>query len=97
MHDLAGDPDVNQLPPIRDWWHRRLDVRIIALPHWTAAAITALLPLLTLGRFIRNKALDRCRRRTGLCHSCGYDLRSSIDRCPECGTFIFSNVEMATV
>ena len=91
MHDLAGDPDMNQVPPIRDWWHRRLDVRIATIPHWSAVAVTALLPLLTLGRFTRDKVLDRRRRRTGLCRACGYDLRSSADRCPECGTAVHSS------
>lgn len=57
-------------------------VLCIDLPHWFPCLLTAILPLLWLKRALR------CRRakRLGLCTQCGYDLRASPDRCPECGT-----------
>jgi hypothetical protein len=61
---------------------RPFDTWAVGVPLWAIALLGGLLPLV---RFV---ALVRRRRaaRRGLCRSCGYDLRASPDRCPECGT-----------
>jgi hypothetical protein len=62
------------------------DVRVVAagvvVPHWLAAAIASVVPLGRLTRVLRSRYR---RRSAGLCPSCGYDLRATPDRCPECG------------
>lgn len=52
------------------------------VPLWPLIAATALPPMLYLYR--RSRRLKR--QQMGLCVQCGYDLRATPQRCPECGT-----------
>ena len=60
-----------------DWIH----YTGVAFPLWLPALVFISFPSVISYRRIRG---DR-RRRLGLCPSCGYDLRATPGRCPECG------------
>jgi hypothetical protein len=57
----------------------------LVLPLWTLAAAATVLPLGSLARHYRARRRRRRRARRGLCTACGYDVRATPDRCPECG------------
>ena len=60
-----------------DWWVDR-----VVAPHWLLVTAFSALPMfwlaITLRRFERRSV-------TGRCLTCGYDLRATPERCPECG------------
>lgn len=84
---LADDPPIY---PVSTWSllgfaisHGRsgaygwFDVRI---PYWAIASATGISAIILLRRTRRRRHL------AGACPLCGYDLRATPDRCPECGT-----------
>ena len=89
-HRCSAAFDVAQLPGIRDRWHRRLDVAVGSVPWWAVFAATGALPAAWSAAAVRRRLRRRALQRRGLCHTCGYDLRATPGRCPECGTAVQS-------
>jgi hypothetical protein len=52
----------------------------VNVPYWFIALVCAVLPMLTIRAAVRRR-----KARPGVCTTCGYDLRATPDRCPECG------------
>lgn len=68
----------------RKWYGAGFRRAYVVLPYW---ALLAGLGVFFLWRFYRqHRALKLARGR--VCLVCGYDLRASGERCPECGTSI---------
>jgi hypothetical protein len=61
-------------------------------PWWVPCAASAVLPAFRLVQHARARRRDR-RIRGNLCADCGYDLRSSPGRCPECGAAVPANAQ----
>jgi hypothetical protein len=67
------------------------DRRNVIVPHWFVVLIWALLPAWEMRKFCAVLATTfRARQRSarGLCGWCGYDMRATPGRCPECGLSI---------
>ena len=83
--------------PLRHWlgcdgWHIRREGHLevgITLPLWLLTAVLAVLPIArALARRSGSSRHLRCRR-------CGYDLRATPHRCPECGADVTAALSSA--
>jgi hypothetical protein len=71
------------------WVGYRSDDWTLAVPHWVVMALLLVMPVVVgSSRFLA----ARRARQTGRCAVCGYDLRATPQRCPECGTIAASEV-----
>ena len=73
---IYGDPSGNIILTRIGWY--------IFIPRYALVAVFAILPVIWCFQTRRLIATNR-RTRHGLCLACGYDLRATPDRCPECG------------
>ena len=92
LEETAATPAFGQI--IKRWsylhawyWHRT-----IWFPHWLIVMLASIYPLLQIGLTVQRR-----RRPTGgarHCDSCGYDLRASTNRCPECGLVVVPSAHL---
>ena len=78
-------PAADYLLPDRRFDHFRSNgyvVTSVVFPHWLLMLVLLMFPTLRVLRTLRK----RNREELNLCPTCGYDLRATPDRCPECGT-----------
>jgi hypothetical protein len=83
-------PQLTRIEVLRERTFMNTDGSLIAdslvgprlwVPYWVLFAVTAFLPGYRLFSYARRSR----RSRRNLCPGCGYDLRATPERCPECG------------
>lgn len=74
-------PFMGDLPMLGRLFSVAVPGHYIRVPWWLVVALATIAPAAWLVRAGRRRG----RRRKGLCIACGYGLRASPGRCPECG------------
>jgi hypothetical protein len=101
-HTFSNHTAWNRLG-FHDMWqlgyHNPTWIQRIVLPYWALAVPLALWPAGTIaGVTVRRqrRMLAQRRQRQGRCTGCGYDLRATPQRCPECGTAVPGHSDTTT-
>ena len=76
-HDLKGHHGSGTINIANQWSHH-----FVVIPMAPLIAAFGLVP----AAWLLSRVRERRRERKGTCPACGYDLRATPDRCPECGT-----------
>ena len=72
------------------------DQVMLRFPLWLPFCIFAILPTTIIARWVAVRLPRLWRTPAGRCAACGYDLRATPGRCPECGTTATKKVEATT-
>lgn len=80
-YPMAWSADPDQRAALQSFWGPRLNQPRFTLPLWALLATFLLAPTAWCYALYRRHH----RHLAGHCRRCGYDLRATPDRCPECG------------
>jgi hypothetical protein len=77
---------VRSMRHLAGFWFQSFEVAsghivVIVVPAWFGLIVTGALPAL----WIKRRLAARRAHPPGCCPTCGYDLRATPERCPECG------------
>jgi hypothetical protein len=79
--DLPGNTNVRLPSPRQIVWK-------VQIPHWAVVLLLGVVPAIWVYIRLRPMSVRARRLQEGRCIQCGYDLRASPERCPECGAAI---------
>lgn len=85
-HEKRRTGDYSGGTYVQRYWQR-------SVPLWLVAALCGILPAVWLLKFWRARR-RAARIRVGRCPVCGYDVRATPVRCPECGMLLPSSAQI---